>query len=839
MTDELIDACLAGAHAFLEGLDIEARAHLGVAGGFEVGEQSVAGRRVEDRPGRLLRRLQGVARGVRGLLCIGHRRLRLPEPRLESLALGDGRLVAHGRAVDLLGVRRQRRVVLAQALQRLTGEPASVVPSLLGVGEGFAQRVGDHADLGETIVRRVSLGRKLETRPPAARAGAHGVLGDDLTRTGHDGDRSAEFALCERPTRRVCRGEVVDDHRVGQYTGDAGRRRDDLDSGRHTDEAGEGWRHRRSPGDGDVDPSEVGFRRGAGEVERRGDVVDEHAFGERAEGGRDRGFEAGRDFDGVADEASDAGTTALDQRRGGVSHVEGTTKRRGLRGERLEFAFGGVQALAQCAHLGLGGGGVALRAFVGGGVLGRGGLGHEVGVDGCESAFGIGAARERGIQRVLLAVDGGAHRVEPRRGGIGGAAQLGDPHVVLRDERALRRDVGVEGVEFSPRADHLATGGSRRILRVAEPRRDLVDLGARLVDARLADRSDFEGEGAVVFEQGQTLTGERVQAAQSFLHALERERDTARRVDDLGSLLVFEGVDAGFELIGFVLQHEALGVTFLLAARVVGELGAQAHEFVGIEPRLRVAHDGRDRRGFASDLGLLAEGFELPAQLAREVAEAGQVGLHRLELSQGLLFAAAMLQDAGRFFDETAPILRARLQHAVEPPLADDDVHLTAETRVAQQLLHIEQSAALPVDRVLARAVAKERATDRHLAVLDRQRPIGVVDSELHLGAAERPTRRGAGEDDVFHLPAAQGLRALLPHDPRERVDDVGFARAVRPDDGGDARFEGEGGRLRERLEALERQALQVHSAPSAAGVPSTLADASANAPLTRAAERR
>ena len=149
-----------------------------------------------------------------------------------------------------------------------------------------------------------------------------------------------------------------------------------------------------------------------------------------------------------------------------------------------------------------------------------------------------------------------------------------------------------------------------------------------------------------------------------------------------------------------------------------------------------------------------------------------------------------MLEDAGGLLDEPAAILGRRLQHAVEPALADDDVHLAAEPGVAEQLLHIEQPARLAVDRVLARAVAEQRAADRHLGVLDRQRAVGVVDRQLHLGAAERAARRGAGEDDVLHLAAAEGLRALLAHHPGERVDDVRLARSVGPDDAGDARLE-------------------------------------------------
>ena len=203
---------------------------------------------------------------------------------------------------------------------------------------------------------------------------------------------------------------------------------------------------------------------------------------------------------------------------------------------------------------------------------------------------------------------------------------------------------------------------------------------------------------------------------------------------------------------------------------------------------MRIPHDGGDRRRLARDLGLAAERLELAAQLSGEIAQAGEVRLHRLELAEGLLLAAAVLEDAGGLLDEPAPLLGRGLQDAVQPALTDDHVHLATETRVAQQLLHVQQPADAAVDRVLARTVAEERAADRHLGVVDGQRAVAVVDRQLHLGAAERPASRGAGEDDVLHLAAAEGLGALLAHHPGERVDDVRLARAVGPDDAGHAR---------------------------------------------------
>ena len=58
-----------------------------------------------------------------------------------------------------------------------------------------------------------------------------------------------------------------------------------------------------------------------------------------------------------------------------------------------------------------------------------------------------------------------------------------------------------------------------------------------------------------------------------------------------------------------------------------------------------------------------------------------------------------------------------------------------------------------------------------------------VVDDELDLGHAERGPRGRAGEDDVGHVAAAQGPRALLAQDPADRVDQVRLAGAVRTDD--------------------------------------------------------
>ena len=149
-------------------------------------------------------------------------------------------------------------------------------------------------------------------------------------------------------------------------------------------------------------------------------------------------------------------------------------------------------------------------------------------------------------------------------------------------------------------------------------------------------------------------------------------------------------------------------------------------------------------------------------------------------------------------------LLGAGVEHGVDLALADDHVLLAADAGVGQQLLHVEQAARHAVDGVLAVAGAEQRAADRHLGELDGQQAGRVVDGEADLGPAERRALGRAGEDHVVHLLAAHGARRLRAEHPGDGVDDVRLARAVGPDDDGDARLELERGGVGEGLEALE-----------------------------------
>src|SRR5262249_4145265 len=225
-----------------------------------------------------------------------------------------------------------------------------------------------------------------------------------------------------------------------------------------------------------------------------------------------------------------------------------------------------------------------------------------------------------------------------------------------------------------------------------------------------------------------------------------------------------------------------------------------------------------------------------------DVVDARQVLLRGLELQLGRAPARFVLGDARGFLDQLPPIGRPRAQDHADLALLDDRVRLGADPRIHQQVVDVLEPADLPVDQIfaLARPVEPSRdfdvARDRLDDVLDQTRivPVAVsvavpvfvrvvpvqvsavvrhffheaVEAQPHLGRRRRLPRVAAAEQHVFHPLAAQALRALLSHHPRDRVGHVALAAAIRTDDGGHAMVEGELRAIGERLEAVDFETL-------------------------------
>ena len=221
-------------------------------------------------------------------------------------------------------------------------------------------------------------------------------------------------------------------------------------------------------------------------------------------------------------------------------------------------------------------------------------------------------------------------------------------------------------------------------------------------------------------------------------------------------------------------------------------------------------------------LGLALERPQPRPCLALDVERAVEVVLGARQLELRAATALAVLAQAGRLLDEQTAIARLGGDQRLDPALRDDRVHLLAQAGVRQQLDDVDEPAAGAGQAVLTLAGAIEPAVDRDLGDAQAEAPLTVVEDELHLGVAGRLAARGAAEDDVLHRLAADRARGLLAERPQDRVGHVGLARAVGPDDHAHARAELQLGPVREGLEALDGDRLQIHAAvPWLTGAPS------------------
>src|SRR5690606_35459611 len=146
-------------------------------------------------------------------------------------------------------------------------------------------------------------------------------------------------------------------------------------------------------------------------------------------------------------------------------------------------------------------------------------------------------------------------------------------------------------------------------------------------------------------EQRELLVREAVEAAEPLLHRLEPEGHLACLVDRVADLLLLDAGLAKLRLVELLLQHDAFRLALRLAAAVQREGLAQFDDLISEQSGTGVTHDRRDGLCLTRDLRLATERLELAADLARKVAQAGQVRLHRVELATRLRLAATVLQE--------------------------------------------------------------------------------------------------------------------------------------------------------------------------------------------------
>ena len=208
---------------------------------------------------------------------------------------------------------------------------------------------------------------------------------------------------------------------------------------------------------------------------------------------------------------------------------------------------------------------------------------------------------------------------------------------------------------------------------------------------------------------------------------------------------------------------------------------------------------------------LAPEWPHLPLQLLENVAQSEDICIRALQPAYRSLFSQTVLENPGCLFDNRPVVLGLSVQDRVELTLAHDDVLVTPNATVGQQLLHVQKPAVDPVDLIVAAAVSVEPSRNVHLIEVEWQQARGIVEHEGDFGPAQGRTGRRAGEDDVLHLLGSQGSGRLGAHHPGEGVDQIRLARSIGTDHHGHTRLELQPGSVGERLEPDDLQGSQIH----------------------------
>ena len=103
-----------------------------------------------------------------------------------------------------------------------------------------------------------------------------------------------------------------------------------------------------------------------------------------------------------------------------------------------------------------------------------------------------------------------------------------------------------------------------------------------------------------------------------------------------------------------------------------------------------------------SGIGLAFKWTQLTAHFAKQILHTSEVALGRRKATFRLFFAAAIFQDAGRFFDDCTTFFRTSVEYRIDLALRNNDVLLTTNTTVGKQILNVEKTTRNAVERVFA-----------------------------------------------------------------------------------------------------------------------------------------
>ncbi|MND57631.1 hypothetical protein D3C80_487640 [compost metagenome] len=293
----------------------------------------------------------------------------------------------------------------------------------------------------------------------------------------------------------------------------------------------------------------------------------------------------------------------------------------------------------------------------------------------------------------------------------------------------------------------------------------------------------------------------------------DRIKAPLHQIEALGQLVmtVTQALDAGIGIP--LLGHQGLEGHFLVTDHpfTLRDLLVQGLPAQGRQLRLELALLGFVFLVLLGGLGLTVQALKLALQLLAQVSQAFQVFMGTADAVLGLAPTLLVLGDPGRFFDEVAQVFRLGLDQLGDHPLLDDRVAARPEASAQKNVGDVTAPAFGAIKVVGVLTVAGDLAANgnfRVRGVLTHQSAVRVVEHQLDTGLTHRLAAGRAVEDDVGHRLATQVLGRTFAHHPAHRIDDVGLAAAIGPDHRRHVAGEVDRGRVDERLEPGQANAL-------------------------------
>ncbi len=211
---------------------------------------------------------------------------------------------------------------------------------------------------------------------------------------------------------------------------------------------------------------------------------------------------------------------------------------------------------------------------------------------------------------------------------------------------------------------------------------------------------------------------------------------------------------------------------------------------------------------------LFLEGLDLRRQGQGHIVEPPEIIFGGCQFQFGLVAPRIEPRGAGRLVEQQSALARLCRNQRADPPLTDERPRMRPGCGVGEQQLDIAGAGLAAIDPIGGAAATSDSAhyLDRRALVIGKGGSTrAVVDRQRDLGEIARRTAAGPGKDHIVHLAAAQPLRRGFAHHPAQRLDEIGFAAAVGPDNPSEARLDRQLGRFDKGFEPGETEAVYLH----------------------------